>query len=87
MNKVGTSVVEGCSAPYDKGKPENIRGMCRGDRCIGAWDVSADEVTSEEDEDGVARPKKGSGRVGRGSPMMVTHNGAKRPMTDGRGLC
>ena len=52
VNKVGAAVVEGCSTPYDKGKPENLRAMFRGDRCVGAWDVSADEVAREEDEEG-----------------------------------
>ena len=87
VNEAGAAVVEGCNAPYDKGKPENLRAMFRGDRCVGAWDVSAHEVTSDVDEDGIVRPKKGEGRVGRGSPMVVTHNGSLRPMTDGCGLC
>ena len=77
VNKAGAAVVEGCGAPFDKGNPENLRAMFRGERCVGAWDVSAGEVTSEEDDYGIVIPKKGEGRVGRGSPMMVTHNGGQ----------
>ena len=64
-----------------------MRGMVMKGKCIGAWDVGADECTSDEDEDKVVRPKRGEGRVGRGSPMLVTHNGGQRPFVDGCGLC
>ena len=54
---------------------------------MGAWNVGPEEITSDEDEDGVVLPKCGEGRVGCSSPMMVTHSGAQRAFTDGRGLC
>ena len=79
-------VVTVCITPFDKGKIENSRGMSRKVECLGAWDVGPHEPTSDEDEDGVARPKRGAGRVGRDSPMLATHDGAQRPSTDVCGL-
>ena len=51
------------------------------------WDVGPNTPTSDEDEDGMIKPKRGHGRVGQGSPMLVFHGGSYRPFIDGSGLC
>ena len=46
-----------------------------------------DEVTSDEEEPNVVRPKQGDGRLGVGSPIYLLDAGEKRPFHDGAGLC
>ena len=47
----------------------------------------ADQATSDEDEDGVTRPKLGEGLWGRGAPLRTTNYGKVREFHDGAGLC
>ena len=47
----------------------------------------ADRDTSDDDEDGVPRPKRGSGNVGYGRPMPARWGGKHREFHDGAGLC
>jgi len=42
-----------------------------------------DHDTSDEDEDHHVRPKLGEGRIGKGAPLTVSHNGARRGFHDG----
>ena len=46
-----------------------------------------EEATSDEDEDGVTRPKLGEGLLGRGPPLRTTNFGKERFFHDGAGLC
>ena len=48
--------------------------------------MGPDAKTSDE-EDGVVRPKKGHGRVGRGAPVVLEQGISARPFEDGAGLC
>ena len=47
----------------------------------------AEAETSEEDEDGVLRPRLGEGMCGIGPPLHVTLAGRQKPFHDGGGLC
>ena len=51
-----------------------------------AWCVGPEEPTSDEDPNGYVKPKRGEGRLGRGSRMNVFHKGAPRSYVDGAGL-
>jgi len=51
------------------------------------WQVGAEEPTSDEEEPGVARPKRGAGRVGKHSVLQVPFQGKTKPSADGAGLC
>ena len=44
-------------------------------------------ITSDEDEEEVPRPKRGTGCWGHGPPLTVYTNGRPRPFADGAGLC
>ena len=57
------------------------------DRVIDVWKASADDVTSDEDEDGIPRPKLGSGRLGWGAAGHISSGVERRPFYDGAGLC
>ena len=83
----GMAVASACDVPFKAGEAAGLRGSFRGQACIGAWRVGPDEETSEEDEDGYVKPRRGEGRLGRGSPMQSFHNGSERPYVDGCGLC
>ena len=52
--------------PFGEDEADNVKGCS-----LGAWNAGPEENTSDEDEDGVIRPKRCKGRVGRGSPMRV----------------
>ena len=83
----GPSVAASSEALFDDKAGAQLRGTFAGDKCTFAWCVGPEEPTSDEDSDGVVKPKRGEGRWGRGSPMTVHHNGAPRPYVDGAGLC
>ena len=46
-----------------------------------------DLATSDEDEDGILRPKLGEGNLGKGAPLKTTVFGKRRDFHDGAGLC
>jgi hypothetical protein len=46
-----------------------------------------DPLTSDDDEDGVMRPRLGEGICGHGPAAMVVSFGKLRPFHDGAGLC
>eukprot|EP00973_Karenia_brevis_P027076 3736543-Karenia_brevis.AAC.1 len=47
---------------------------------------AAENDTSDEDDDGVRRPKRGEKEAGVGPCLMVTGFGKKKPFHDGCGL-
>ena len=49
--------------------------------------VDADTPTSDEEDDGSARPKLGSGFWGRGPPILTRRVGVDVPVHDGGGPC
>ena len=51
------------------------------------WNVDADEATSDDVEPRIPKPRRGAGRIGAGSPILVQYQGKTRPFADGAGLC
>ena len=49
--------------------------------------AEAEEPTSDEDEDGVPRPRLGTGVLGTGPLVKVSLGGKVRDFDDGAGLC
>ena len=49
--------------------------------------ADAEAITSDEDELGDKREKRGTGSWGRGPPLMVQVGGRIKPFADGAGLC
>ena len=56
------------------------------EQVVDIWDVGPDADTSS-DEDGVKRPKRGAGRLGKGPPVMLDQGIKARAFEDGAGLC
>ena len=55
-----------------------------------AWekcDMQVQEVSSDEDDDGVVKPKKGAGLWGDGPPLASRLLGKRQEFADGFGLC
>ena len=52
----------------------------------GRWIQDPEGSTSEEDEDGLAKPKRGSGRLGFGAAMTTNAAGKVKLFSDGHGL-
>jgi len=58
----------------------------QGSRPKGRWLQDAEGSTSEEDEDGHAKPKRGSGKLGFGAAMTTRTAGKVKFFSDGHGL-
>ena len=56
-------------------------------RVVDIWMTKPDDMTSDEDSEGVKRPKLGSGRVGAGPAVHINSGLERRPFHDGAGLC
>ena len=57
------------------------------DVCVEVRAAEHGNSTSEEDEEGMIKPLKYHGRLGRGKPVMVTQAGKRREFQDRAGIC
>ena len=57
------------------------------DRVVDVWMTTPDDLTSDEDSEGMKRPKLGAGRVGAGPAVHLNSGVDRRPFHDGAGLC
>lgn len=49
--------------------------------------ILAEMDTSSDDSDGIAKPRLGAGKRGRGPPLYVGRGARQREFEDGAGLC
>ena len=87
VSRAGSDVASGCGIQVSPNVASGLRGAFTAEGPLDIWDVGPNTPTSDEDEDGVVKPKKGHGRVGMGPPIMISHGGTRRPIIDGSGLC
>ena len=85
LNRFGLESAAGLSHSVT-GFVAKASGADGSDECIDIWDVGPDTITSDE-EDGIIRPKRGHGRVGRGAPVTLEQGISTRHFEDGAGLC
>ena len=69
----GSVVASGCGVEVSPNVAAGLRGAFTAEGPLDIWDVGPNTPTSDEDEDGVVKPKKGHGRVGMGPPIMISH--------------
>ena len=86
---VSADTREGAGAPAESSVDAGSLGVtCMASGSASSGDLEADEAaTSDEDEDGVHRPKLGAGIWGNGPPLRVKCAGRARDFHDGAGLC